>query len=37
MGLMVMGVWNLLVPKSWDSFDFMPEKKVSQVADFPTT
>ena len=27
MGLMVMRVWNLLVPKSWDSFRFYAWEK----------
>ena len=34
---MVMGIWNLLVPKSCDSFGIHTWEKVSQVADITTT
>ena len=37
MGLMVMGVWNFLVTKSWHSFGFYAWEKVCQVADIYTT
>ena len=37
MGVAVMGVWNLLVPESENSFDFYGREKMFSEVEFTTT